>query len=238
MKDAGSHEASKQTLLLWFVKHPASGRVKTRLAQTLGAETATRLYRAFVADMRILIEESGLPVWVCHDPSHSETAYRRWLDTHWPLLPQQGQDLGQRMAHAFQTAFGLGYGSAILMGSDLPDLPPEFLEQAVRALQEHKMLLGPTADGGYYLIAFRSEAFLTPAFHNISWSSPHVLNQTLSACRQAGCHPHLLEQWWDVDSEQDLKLLAHRCQHRPERARATLDILADLAKQRVIHGGD
>ena len=114
------------------------------------------------------------------------------------------------MANAFSEAFTEGFEQVVLVGSDIPDLPPHFLHDAFSALDREGAALGPASDGGYYLIAFRKSAFLPEAFENISWSTEKVLQQTLAAFKKNNKPVRLLTPWQDVDTAEDLAALSTR----------------------------
>jgi rSAM/selenodomain-associated transferase 1 len=124
------------------------------------------------------------------------------------VIAQRGSDLGERLTHVFEDVFRLGMDSVVVIGSDLPDLPPRLIRHALTALHgtgDH-VVLGPAADGGYYLIAMNHPH---PAlFRGIEWSTNAVLDQTLDAARASGVQVSLLDRWSDVDSAADLERLA------------------------------
>ncbi|MHB8844344.1 MAG: TIGR04282 family arsenosugar biosynthesis glycosyltransferase [Nitrospirota bacterium] len=196
--------------ILFFVKFPVTGNVKSRLAASLGADAAFALYRNFVLDMLASIEASGMPLRVCYHPPEAGAAVRRWLGSSREYLPQEGADVGERMENAFSQAFAGGCPRAILVGSDIPDLPPAVFTNALRALDDHDAVIGPAQDGGYYLIGFRSDTFLPGAFRGIAWSTASVFPRTLQVLEGAGRKVLRLPLWRDVDTLDDLRDLAAR----------------------------
>ena len=119
--------------ILVFTKWPEPGQVKTRLARDIGGQHAARLYQLFVQDLYAGLRSLEIRLVCCYAPAHRRTAFRRWLGSDFDYLPQQGQDLGQRMCNAFTWAFDQGLGKAILIGTDSPDLPTDYLSQALAA---------------------------------------------------------------------------------------------------------
>ncbi len=204
-----SYECPPMRLLL-FVKHPEPGKVKTRLADAVGNETALALYNAFVLDSLETCARAGLCFTLCVHPPEKLDAVRQWLGDEHVYMAQEGADLGERMANAMQTAFDNGAEKAAVIGSDLPDLPPSLIRQADRELNRTDAVLGPARDGGYYLIAMRKETFCRQVFQSIDWSTGLVLDQTLTALEQAGCSVAMLPPWRDVDTVEDL---AHLLRH-------------------------
>jgi rSAM/selenodomain-associated transferase 1 len=200
----------KTPLILLFIKEPAAGRVKSRLAASLGADAALALYRSFVLDMLASVKASGVPLRVCYHPPCAGAAVQQWLGMDLAYQPQEGADVGERMEHAFKQAFAEGCPRAVLVGSDIPDLPPAAFTAALRALDDHDAVIGPTQDGGYYLIGFRNGAFLPEVFRGIEWSTASVFSKTVQVLDRAGRQVLQLPLWRDVDTIDDLKDLMSR----------------------------
>jgi len=206
-----------------FLKFPEPGEVKTRLAAEIGPEggmAAARLARRFAEDTLAAAAGLGLPVTVCYAPAERGPEFAAWLGPGYDYLPQRGTDLGMRMRHAFEDVFAdTGAGGAeraVLVGTDAPDRPVEFLSEALALLDEHDVVLGPALDGGYQLIAMRRRSFAPEAFADIDWSTPRVLAQTLDALRRAGRTAYMLPPWRDID---DRAGLADYLETHPEAAR-------------------
>lgn len=193
------------TLILFFVKFPDPGRVKTRISGILGDEKAAAIYRAFVLDMMDTLVLSGHPLAVCFDPQTRLEAFKLWLGHGWRYLPQQGDHLGDRMKRAFQDAFLTGCRRAILIGSDFPDLPPQIIREAFSTLEHHPAVIGPALDGGYYLIGFGRDTFEPSIFDRVQWGGVGVLKQTLWRFKQRRQRIHLLPGWNDIDTYDDLR---------------------------------
>lgn len=199
--------------ILLFVKSPIEGQVKTRLAGKLGHETARRLYESFVVDTLEIVNALDIHVRICFLPADAENEFKQWLGTEYEYFPQTGRDLGQRMRNAFSQAFDDGFKEVVVIGSDIPDLPAEYLYQAFTALGDSDVVLGPSSDGGYYLIGFSRDSFIPEAFDNIPWSTADVLGQTTKILKRRGRRMHLLPQWHDIDTVGDLRLLIDRNKH-------------------------
>ena len=191
--------------ILFFVKFPEPGKVKTRLAATLGAERAAEIYRelAETALKRIAAEEE---VIVMFDPPEKREAIAAWLraagkERTLHFVPQVAGDLGVRLERAFAAAFAEGHEAVAAIGSDCVELAPEHFAEAWQALATHDAVLGPTEDGGYYLLALRAPS---PAlFQDIAWSTEAVFQQTLDRAAEASLRTHLLPKLRDVDTEED-----------------------------------
>lgn len=196
--------------LLIFVKYPTPGRVKTRLAASIGTEAACELYRACaeltVAHMRRFHDETVL----CVDPPNALQRVGEWLGPSWRLHPQRGRTLGARLAEAIDHAFSNGANHAVVIGTDSPWLTAEDVSTAFEALQHHDVVLGPTRDGGYYLIGLTRP--LPALFEGIAWSTPSVYAQTLARATRLGLHTHLLPEGYDVDQLEDVQRWLHEAQ--------------------------
>jgi uncharacterized protein len=188
-----------------FVKAPRSGTVKTRLACTLGNETACDIYKALVAS--VLRTFSSFPsVQLRFSPDDALSDITPWLRPGWAAHPQGPGDLGQRMLRAFAHSFGRGMSKVIIIGSDCPEITLRDIDQASDALSSHGLVLGPATDGGYWLIGLtKSEPAL---FEEITWSSRHVLAETLARAAALGIRVHLLRSLSDIDTAEDWE----RCQ--------------------------
>jgi rSAM/selenodomain-associated transferase 1 len=190
--------------LLVFVKAPRPGAVKTRLAQALGDEGAARVYRALAEEeIRRTAPRAGeYDRTFVFTPNDARAEIGSWLPGV-ALEPQQGADLGERMARAFASAFAAGARRVAIIGSDVPACAREHVLEAFRSLEEHDVVLGPTHDGGYYLIALDRPR---PAlFQSIPWSTPSVLPATAERAGVLGLGVRMLDPLRDIDTVQDLK---------------------------------
>lgn len=190
--------------LLVFLRFPRPGKVKTRLAQSLGEKRAAQFYR-ICADA-ILSEISQLPKKVeryifCADKT-DEPETIHWAGTGFNFAVQKGDGLGQRLENAFSSAFGNGVQKAVAIASDVPDLSADILKEAIQALDEHDIVIGPCYDGGYYLIGMKR--LHNELFNGISWSTEQVYQQTLAATGKSGLTVHQLQPLIDIDTEADL----------------------------------
>ena len=187
-----------------FAKAPVAGEVKTRLATDIGAETAAGLYRAFVADLLLMLSHTGYPVQIHYWPPDAGMEMTTWLGADYEFIPQSGGDLGERMASAFASAFSKNAEQAILVGTDFPDLPSSIIHNAFNALSTHDAVIGPSSDGGYFLIGFTRHGFLPGAFQGIQWGAPNVFSETVKIFDQNRNAVHILPEWWDIDTYGDL----------------------------------
>ena len=181
--------------LIIFLKAPRPGFVKTRLAADLGNAAACQAYRQMTEIT--LTKLPPLPhVKLRYTPDDALAEIQPWLRENWTAQPQGTGDLGQRMHRAFENN-----SPAILIGTDCPTIEPTDLTKAAEALQTHDLVLGPAADGGYWLIGLRSPR---PAlFEGIEWSTGMVFETTLAKAKAAGFSVRLLRELRDVDSAAD-----------------------------------
>lgn len=189
--------------ILVFVRAPEAGRVKTRLAASIGADAALRVYRR-LAEHTVgeALAVTGAEVRVHFTPADAEAAVRAWLGAGPALLPQAGGDLGERMREAFARAFADGHRRVVIIGSDLPEMGADLLRRAIALLTDHQAVVGPARDGGYYLLGLTGP--VEGIFEGIAWSTPGVLAATLERLQTAGISPALLETLRDVDEAEDL----------------------------------
>ena len=185
-----------------FVRAPEAGRVKTRLAATLGAEGALRVYRRLAEHTVREARAVDAELRIHFTPADREPEVRAWLGDGPHYLAQAEGDLGTRMEAAFRSAFADGAERAVIVGSDLPDLTAALLRRAFDALDEHPAVLGPARDGGYYLLGMR--AMIPGVFDGVPWSTDAVLALTLERMRGAAIEPALLPTLADVDEADDL----------------------------------
>jgi rSAM/selenodomain-associated transferase 1 len=189
-----------------FAKYWEPGKVKTRLATSLGAPVAAELYYCFLAAVIENCERAfnGRRL-LAYAPMERRGAFSVLAGVGWHLEPQAAGDLGQRMQQYFASAFARGCERVVLIGSDSPNLPPTFIRSAFQRLEHEQVVLGPSEDGGYYLIGARLE--LPDVFSDISWSTGEVFGQTVDRLRHAGMTWHELPGWYDVDDLADLMRL-------------------------------
>ena len=185
-----------------MARYPEPGRVKTRLARSLGDAAACDLYRAFLLDLAARLRTSRRQViWLVHPPDRD---LREVLGPEASCRPQRGNDLGARMHQAFVELTAAGYERVIIIGADMPHLRDEWLDEADAALDVADAALGPVRDGGYYLIAMRAPHDL---FTGVPMGTPTVLATTLARAETAALRMHLLPQSFDVDEVADLRRL-------------------------------
>ncbi len=210
--------AKEPDVLLIFVKHPAPGEVKTRLAREIGARAAAEVGRLLAEHALRSTRPEGNDYRrrVFWSPPEAEAAMAAWLPGE-VLLPQVPGDLGRRMAEAFEHTFGAGARRSVLIGTDVPALGRGQILTAFDALARHDVVLGPARDGGYYLVGLsRPQPGL---FEGVPWGTAEVLDVTLERARSLRLSVAFLETLDDVDTIADVRrswpLLVGLLDHRP-----------------------
>jgi len=194
--------------LLFFIKSPEKGKVKSRLAAVIGDEPAQKLYKEFATQMLSTLQKGDFPFHVCFYPKDALKALKDWLGDQHHYIPQKGKDLGERMRNGFIEAFELGFKRVVLIGSDIPDLPLELIEEAFTSLREKDAVIGPAYDGGYYLIGFKGKSFSPKAFEEMAWGTKTVFEETITVLRKLNLRVHTLSEWRDIDTIEDLSHLS------------------------------
>lgn len=187
-----------------MAKAPEPGRVMTRLGESIGMERAARFYVGCLGWILTRLRESTSRLVLFYDPPGAEDRLRELygLDPAFPMVAQSGSDLGERMARALEYLHHRYSGPAILVGSDCPDLPLEYLERAGERLGEADLVLGPAVDGGYYLVGMMEPS--PGLFEEMTWSRPDVLKRTLRRACERGMRVVMLPVWRDLDTLADL----------------------------------
>ena len=192
--------------LLFFIKDPGKGRVKTRLASAIGDKMAVKLYKRFLLEMLITLNRGTFLFYLCYTPVDSLNDLKDWLGDHYLYIPQIGENLGERMKNGFAEAFSMNFKRVILVGSDIPDLPLEFIEEAFTSLDEKDGVVGPSFDGGYYLIGFKKKSFSPRTFDGMHWSTESVFEETMKVLKGEGLTIHTLRPLGDIDTVEDLRI--------------------------------
>ncbi len=190
--------------LLVFARVPALGRVKSRLAAGVGLPAALAVYRELLAITNAAIVAAGVPatVWLAGTAASAPTAAeaREWA-AH-AICGQPGGDLGERMAAAFAATFAAGAGRVAIIGTDCPGLRAAHLTEAFAALATADVVIGPAADGGYYLLGMNK--LQLNLFRDKTWSTDSVLAETLADAHRLGLRVALLPELRDLDTAADL----------------------------------
>lgn len=229
---SGFHAVNQQTCIVIFVRSPDKGTVKTRLTAVLDQDTVVELYRRFVLDLLGTLSHGNFGLRICFYPAGAKRKVADWLGEGYVYAAQRGRDLGERLENAFLAAFAEGFRRVVIIGSDSPDLPGEILEEAVRSLALKDVVIGPSIDGGYYLIGFNADRFLTKVFRGIDWGTPTVFQRTMGVLSRHSYDVRVLRQWRDIDTYEDLVAFVREHELTPAGRLLTLDFLRTCEKTR------
>ncbi len=221
---------SRPTIIV-FTREPVPGSSKTRLAARLGARNAAALTEAFTHDALAKARDLGLPLVIAgtaadnlNDNRYFRSLARRFNAS---LIDQRSGDLGIRMAHVLAPFAATG---VLLIGTDTPSLPGSALRRAASLIRYSQVVLGPSLDGGYYLVGVHGS--VPDMFRGIQWGGVRVLQQTLARLARVGIQPAMAPTWYDVDRWDDLILLAEHlyrlAQRRALPCRETAKVLIQL----------
>ena len=199
--------AATTNALVVMLKLPVAGKVKTRLTPPLKKEDAAELYKCFIQDIFSRISTlNGIDIIAAYTPKNLAERIKRIVPVNTMLIPQKGSDLGERLQNIFSQLFSIGYKKVAIIGTDSPDLPVEYIKKSFSSLNKNtSIVIGPSRDGGYYLIAM--SRYSEEVFKDIPWSTNTVFKITLEKAKKAGLLPAFLPEWYDVDETGDLKTL-------------------------------
>ena len=220
----GSHRG--ETTLAVLAKHWQPGAVKTRLAVHLGNGAAAALQRAFVVALTTRLGQFGTQRFIWYTPRDARNDFASTVGIQWNLKLQPPGDLGQRMAECFRQHLADPADRCIVLGADSPTLPLEFFHLAETWLQEVPVVLGPTADGGYYMIAARST--VPPLFDGIPWGTGAVWSDTVATLQRLGIAYRELPMWYDVDRLEDLHRLRQELRQADHQQGELLRLAQDI----------
>ena len=189
---------SNHSVLLIFIRNPELGKVKTRLAESVGDEMALKIYMALMAHTRALALQLPVDRWLFY--SHFIDKQDNWENEKFSKKLQTQGDLGVKMQVAFQAACEQ-YQKVMIIGSDCVSLTPQIIQEGFDALDQHSFVLGPAIDGGYYLLGMRQ--FTPSLFQHIPWSTAQVAELTLIEMERLGRTCYLLPTLSDIDYAED-----------------------------------
>lgn len=193
----------KQALII-FVRKPELGKVKTRLAQTVGHQKALDIYHQLLQHTLSITKNLLVDKYVFYACSISETDM--WGNEGYHRLLQKDSGLGEKMHHAFETILENGYKKVVIIGSDCIELTQKIVEKAFDALTTYDVVIGPANDGGYYLLGMKK--LYPPFFINKRWSTGDVYETTVIDFKNLGLKYFELPLLIDIDTEEDWELVS------------------------------
>ncbi|MES2797993.1 MAG: TIGR04282 family arsenosugar biosynthesis glycosyltransferase [Bacteroidota bacterium] len=195
--------ANSQNALIIFIKNPEKGKVKTRLADSVGEDKALEIYEILLNKTLEIVTNVNCKKFLYY--SDKVVKEDKWNNNLFIKKLQKGNNLGERMLHAFSEVFAEdGIKNVAIIGSDCPSLPSTFIEKAFDELRYNSFVIGPAYDGGYYLLAMRALRY--EIFEKIIWSGPYVLSDTLKKINKMVNTYYLLPALPDVDTLEDWEL--------------------------------
>ncbi|MGD9290416.1 MAG: TIGR04282 family arsenosugar biosynthesis glycosyltransferase, partial [Desulfobacterales bacterium] len=216
--------------LILFTRYPKPGTTKTRMIPELGAEGAALLQRQMTEHIFSSVTRfaalQSIAVQVRYEGG-SQKRMRGWLGAKFDYRPQGGGDIGIRMARALGEGFEDGCQAVVIIGSDIPGISSDILKSAFNSLANQDLVLGPAADGGYYLIGMRRSALnrATPRiFGGIQWGTDAVLSQTLAIARDLKLKYRLLDTLKDVDRPDDIAVWHRAMEQRKKTGKISVII--------------
>jgi uncharacterized protein len=189
-----------------FARLPFEGKVKTRLASTLGDEFALKFYKAcsqHIFNECRKIAKSGTSIYVFFPAEDKNNRMIEWAGNDFRFFSQQGNDIGIKMLNAFKMVYSQGIKKAILIGTDIPDISSEVLYKALKALDNNEVVIGPAKDGGYYLIGMKR--LYESLLGTNNWGTNKVFTETLNQLRINNISYELTPEFYDIDTEENLK---------------------------------
>ena len=219
------------TALIIFAKAPVAGHVKTRLCPPLTPDEAASLHGSLVLDLLDRCQSlKGIDRILAGAPTREHPFFGA-MKTRFkiPVWDQVGDDLGARMAHAFQSALGSPYQSVLIVGTDIPGITVSLITTAFKSLQDHDIVLGPTVDGGYYLIGLRAP--VPELFEHIPWSTDKVLSLTREKTQALDLSVKILPRLRDLDTVEDLQVFIQESKNPKNQVFSgrTRNVLQELA---------
>jgi rSAM/selenodomain-associated transferase 1 len=188
--------------LILFTRLPLPGQTKTRLMHWLTPEQCAKLHRAMLQDISETLQKTGRDIFVFYTPDGDLTELRR-LCGKAVYLPQRGAGLGERMDQAIREVLASGYGSCLLLGSDIPETTAKDIDTAGALLREHDVVLSPTEDGGYWMIGLKQPC--SAIFTRQPYGTENAFLSALKTCEQARLHVAIGPRLRDIDQIEDLR---------------------------------
>ncbi|OHW62351.1 2-phospho-L-lactate guanylyltransferase [Andreesenia angusta] len=219
--------------IILMTRVPIPGKTKTRLMEVLSPEECAEIHSCFLRDIFGVMGklEPEIDVYVSYTPEDEFRILSELLPEDVKAFPQHGETLGDRMKHAFEAVFKMGYDEVVLMGSDVPEIDLECLEESFVQLESNDMCVGPTLDGGYYLIGMKevqSEIFS----EDMKWGCNTVLEGTFRQINSQGLSVGLVTKQRDIDTGDDFEYLMNKLGAFEESGTAPRNTIDFLRKYR------
>ena len=204
-----------KSAIIIMAKAPIAGTVKTRLIPFLTARQAAQFAECLLEDTVNKVKALQNHLIIAYSPAGQIGFFERFASSSVVFIEQVGDTLGDKIHAAFQFAFAQDLDSVVMIGTDSPTFPPEFIRQAFDFLETGAAdaVLGKSMDGGFYLIGLR--ALQRDFFENVDWSSPRTFEQTVHNIKKSGLQTAEIPLWYDVDDPADFKRLTEEFRQNP-----------------------
>lgn len=194
---------SKAASIILFVKYPTEGKVKTRLAETIGNKKALKIYtllaEKIVTDIKRLRNTYN---YIFYSEEEEKNKVQTWIKGNFFYAAQKGKNLGERMSNAFRLVFGHAAKKVLILGTDIPGISTAIINEAIKKLDDYNVVIGPSPDGGYYLLGLNK--FTPELFENITYSTSTVLVETIKKIEDMQLTYFTLDEKADIDTEKEL----------------------------------
>lgn len=218
----------KKDAFILFLKYPERGAVKTRLAKELGDDLTYELYQCFLADISAMTRQIKAETIIAYSGPKG-VSFSDFPGIQ--CLHQRGNNIGARMHGAFLDVFAQGFERCVLTGSDSPDLPTVLVNDSFDKLDVADVVIGPSVDGGYYLIGCKRQSLRPSIFHDMRWSTTGVFTEAVKRLSESGLKFAQLPQWSDIDEFDDLRNFYERNINRS----ATSQVMKFLITREIIN---
>lgn len=191
--------------LILMTRVPIPGKTKTRLMKVLTADGCAQINECFLLDLFNMFSyiQDDMDIFLTYTPEDSIDLIKDIVPDYIECFPQKGEDLGKRMLNSFRYLFNKGYSKVVLIGSDIPDIQPDEIKAAFKELDNNDIILGPTFDGGYYLIG--KKRLYEQLFNDrLRWGNKSVFETTVDIANILGLSVGLVEKHRDIDTKEDL----------------------------------
>ena len=192
--------------IIVFARLPVKGKVKTRLAKEVGIDFATSFYKVCAEhtfDEILKLDRTDVAAYLFFSEESDYDEVRNWTKNKFQYITQKGHGLGERMLNAFKTIFYAGFRNVILIGTDTPGISTELIYDSFSLLKKYECVIGPSDDGGYYLIGLKQTLFYL--FNEMEWGTSEVLSKTIDRLKKNDQNYFIMEKMIDIDTKEDIK---------------------------------
>lgn len=192
--------------LILMTRVPIAGKTKTRLMKMLTKEECAEIHRCFLLDLFQMFNKlkKTVDIYITYTPENSLHLINDIIPSFIDSFPQEGDNLGDRMDNAIEKLLNKGYSKVVLIGSDIPSLQPEDIKKAYKSLEDNDICLGPTNDGGYYLVGMKKK-YKDIFSNNLKWGNKSVFEATVSIANNLGLTVGLTTKLNDIDEKEDIE---------------------------------